>query len=181
MQCKIISCGTYSELSTRSCCLVYPYWTSSMCYKISTLNLMYIQVEWSRYRTSMTQRVGRGIALLFHDRGTGRGWVVSSTPRLHFTPGKDPVPILQETGWAQGRSGRTENLVPTGILSRTFQPVAQSLHRLSYRAHNVYTGRFIMYFGITKNYYRKTIGHVFTKPVQIEGETQKRLFPPLSF
>jgi len=25
--------------------------------------------------------------------------MVSSTPQPHFTPGKDPVPILQETGW----------------------------------------------------------------------------------
>jgi len=29
--------------------------------------------------------------------------VVSSTPRPHFTPGKDPLPILQEAGWAPGR------------------------------------------------------------------------------
>jgi len=50
----------------------------------------------------VAQRVGKGIALLFHDRGTRRGWVVSSTPRPHFTPGKDPVPILQEAGWAPG-------------------------------------------------------------------------------
>jgi len=50
-------------------------------------------------------------------------WGASSTPRPHFTPGKDPVPILQEAGWAQGRSGRAENLVPTGIRSRTVQPV----------------------------------------------------------
>jgi len=28
--------------------------------------------------------------------------VVSSTPWLHFTPGKDPVPIVQEAGWAPG-------------------------------------------------------------------------------
>jgi hypothetical protein len=28
--------------------------------------------------------------------------VVSSTPRPHFTPGKDPVPIVQEFGWAPG-------------------------------------------------------------------------------
>jgi len=28
--------------------------------------------------------------------------VVSSTPRLHFTTGKDPVPILQEAVWAPG-------------------------------------------------------------------------------
>jgi len=54
----------------------------------------------SRYRPGVAQRVGRGIALLFHDRGTRRGWVVSSTPQPHFTPGKDPVLILQETGWA---------------------------------------------------------------------------------
>jgi len=37
---------------------------------------------------------------LFHDRGSRRECVVSSTPRPHFTPGKDPVPILQEAGWA---------------------------------------------------------------------------------
>jgi hypothetical protein len=30
-----------------------------------------------------------------------------------------------------------------------------------------------MYSGITKIYYRKTVGHVFTKPVQVEGTTQK--------
>jgi len=28
--------------------------------------------------------------------------VVSSTPRPHFTPGKDSVPILQEAGWTSG-------------------------------------------------------------------------------
>ena len=66
---------------------------------------------------------GRGIALLFQDRGTRRGLVVSSTPRPHFTPGKDPVPILQEAEWAPGRSGLVENLVSTGIQSRTVQPV----------------------------------------------------------
>jgi len=50
----------------------------------------------------VAQRVGRGIALLFHDRNTRRGCMVSSTPRPHFTPGKDSVPILQEAGWAPG-------------------------------------------------------------------------------
>ena len=28
--------------------------------------------------------------------------MVSSTPRPNFTPGKDPVPTLQEVGWATG-------------------------------------------------------------------------------
>ena len=40
--------------------------------------------------------------------------MVSSKPRPHFTPGKDPVPILQEAGWAPG-------LVWTGGKSRPHQ------------------------------------------------------------
>jgi len=68
-------------------------------------------VKWSRYRPGVAQRVGRGIALLFHDRGIRRGWVVSNTPRPHLTPGKYPVLILQEAGWAPGP-------VWTGIKSR---------------------------------------------------------------
>jgi len=59
-----------------------------------------VKVKWSRYRPGVAQREGRGIALLFHDPGTRRGWVVSSTSRPQFTPGKDPVPIVQEAGWA---------------------------------------------------------------------------------
>jgi len=50
----------------------------------------------------VAQRVGRGVALLFHDRSTRRGWVVSSTPRLHLTSGIDQVHILQEAGWTSG-------------------------------------------------------------------------------
>ena len=58
-----------------------------------------VKLKWPRYSPGVAQRVGRGIALLFHDRSTRRGWVVSSTPRPHITPEKDPVPILQEAGW----------------------------------------------------------------------------------
>jgi hypothetical protein len=64
----------------------------------------------------MAQRVGRDVALLFHDLGTRKGLVISSTPRPHFTPGKDPVPIVQEAGWAPGLAWTgAENLVPTSI------------------------------------------------------------------
>ena len=93
------------------------------------------KVKWSRYRPGVAQRVRRGIALLFHDRSTRRGWVVSSTPRPQFTPGKDPVPILQEAGWAPvpvwtgGESRPHRDSIPD-------RPVrSQSLYRLSYRAH----------------------------------------------
>jgi len=69
-------------------------------------------------------RGSRGIALLFPDRGTRRGWGVSVTPRPLFTPGKDPVPIVHEAGWAPGPVWTgAENLAPTGTRSRTVQLV----------------------------------------------------------
>jgi len=37
-----------------------------------------------------------------------------------------------------------------------------------------------MYCGITKMYYRKTVGHVFTKPIQTE-ETTHSFFPSKLF
>ena len=67
------------------------------------LHFKNVKVKFSRYRPGVAQRVGRGIALLFHDRGTRRGLVVSSTPRPHFIPGKGSVPNLQEAGWAPGQ------------------------------------------------------------------------------
>jgi hypothetical protein len=84
----------------------------------------------------VAQRMGRGIALLFHDHGTRRGRVVSVTPRPYFTPGKDPVPNVQEAGWAPGPVWTgAENLAPTGIRSSDRSARSQSLYRLSYPAH----------------------------------------------
>ena len=94
------------------------------------------KVKWSRYRPGVAQRVGRGIAVLFHDRGTRRGWVVGSTPRPHFTPGKDPVPILQEADWAPGPVWTGGNSRPHRDSIPDRPAHNQSLYRLSYRAHN---------------------------------------------
>ena len=60
----------------------------------------------------------------------------TSHPGLSLPPGKDPVPIVQEAGWAPGPVWTgAENLAPRpGFDPRTVQPVAQSLYRLSYRA-----------------------------------------------
>jgi len=62
--------------------------------------------------------------------------VVSSTPRPHFTPGKDPVPILQEDGralgpvWTGGKSRPHRDSIPD-------RPArSQSLYRLSYPAND---------------------------------------------
>jgi hypothetical protein len=58
---------------------------------------------------------------------------VSVTPRPHLTPGKEPVPIVQEAGWASGTVWTgAENLAPTGIRSPDRPARRQSLYRLSY-------------------------------------------------
>jgi hypothetical protein len=57
-------------------------------------------------------------------------------PWLHLTPGKDPVPIVQEAGWASGLVWTgAENLVPTGIRSLARPARRKSLYRLCYSAH----------------------------------------------
>ena len=97
-------------------------WWFTICYYIFATHL-WTFLKCSHYRSGVAQRVGRGIALLFHNRGTRRGWVVSSTPRPHLPPGKTRYPLYRRLGRPQGRSGRTEYLVPAGIRSRTVQPV----------------------------------------------------------
>ena len=85
----------------------------------------------------MAHRGSRGIALPFHDHGTRRGWGVSVTPQPLFTPGKDPVPIVQEAGWAPGLVwAGAENLTPTGIQSPDRPACSQSLYQLRYPAQN---------------------------------------------
>ena len=78
----------------------------------------------SRYRPGEAQRLGRVLALLFHDRGTRMGgeWSAASPGRT-LPPGKIQYPFHRRLGGPQDRSGRAENLVPTGIRSRTVQPV----------------------------------------------------------
>jgi hypothetical protein len=49
-------------------------------------------------------------------------------PCLVSTPRKDPVPIVQEAGWAPGRVWTgAENITPTGIRSLDYPAHRQSL------------------------------------------------------
>jgi hypothetical protein len=76
----------------------------------------------------------------FMTKGTTRRWGVSVTPRPLFTPGKDPVPIVQEAGWAPRPVWTgAKNLAPTGIRSPDRPARNQSLYRLRYPAHNILT------------------------------------------
>ena len=62
----------------------------------------------------------------------GSGW---PTPRPgRFTPGKDPVPNVQEAGWAPGPIWTgAENLASTGIRFPDRPARREWLYRLSYR------------------------------------------------
>ena len=59
----------------------------------------------------------------------------AARPGRTLPTGKNRYPLYRSLGGPQSRSGRAENLVSTGIRFRTVQPVAQSLHRLSYPTH----------------------------------------------
>jgi hypothetical protein len=55
----------------------------------------------------------------------GARWGGRSTPRpARFNPGKDPVTIVLQTGWAPGPVWTGEENPPTGYDPRTVQPVA---------------------------------------------------------
>jgi hypothetical protein len=74
----------------------------------------------------------RGINPIFLDLGARRGGWSAPRPGL-FTPGKNPVPIVQEDGWAPGPIWKcSKNLAPTEIRSPDRPARSQSLYRLSY-------------------------------------------------
>jgi hypothetical protein len=58
-------------------------------------------------------------------------------PRPLFTPGKDPVPIVQEAGWAPEPVWTG---TPTGVRSPDRPARSQSIYRLRYQAHNLLYG-----------------------------------------
>jgi hypothetical protein len=70
-----------------------------------------VQVKFTLEQATKAQRESRGIYSFFNLGARWGGW---STPRPgRFTPGKDPVPIVQAAGWAPGPVWTgAENLAP---------------------------------------------------------------------
>jgi hypothetical protein len=68
-------------------------------------------------------------------------------PRPLFTPGKDPVSIVQETEWALGPvwSGAENLAPPPGFDPRTVQPVASRYTDYATRPTAVMDRSFITY------------------------------------
>jgi hypothetical protein len=112
-KCKFISVSKLLNMRVPAACVL------EKTHQILHYDKKCTLVQALRLCTGRTAHKGsRAIALLFHDHGTRRWWGVSVTPQPLFTPGKDPVPIVQEAGWAPGPVWTgAENLAPTGILS----------------------------------------------------------------
>jgi len=98
-----------------------------------------VKVKISHYRPSVAQRVGRGIALLFHDCGTRRGEWSAARPGRTLPPGKTRYPFYRRLGgppgpvWTGGKSRLYRNSI------RDHSARSRSLYRLNYPAHNLCT------------------------------------------
>jgi len=86
---------------------------------------------------NLVPRINKGDILyhlysFIHSKYRPQQFVLTSGPTVRFCsgrslpPGKDPVPIVQEAGWAPGPVWTgAENLTPPGFDPRTVQPVAR--------------------------------------------------------
>jgi len=99
----------------------------------------------------VAQRVGRSIALLFHDHGTRRGEWSAAHPGCTLTPGKDQVPIVQGAGCAPGLVWTVGKSRPYWDSILNGPALSQSLYRLTCPIHimlmgNVQKSRVRMHF-----------------------------------
>ena len=102
-----------------------------------------VRAEFTLKQGTQAQTGSKGTPLLYN-LSARWGWVVNATARPLYSfltvaleggewpaarpgrtlpPGKTRYPLYRRLGGPQCRSGRTENLVPTGIRSPTVQPV----------------------------------------------------------
>jgi len=147
----------YQFLCIRLYLLMIGLDTSETCRRV---NVRCTLIHAQRLSTGrMGHRGSRGIALLFLDHGTRKGWGVSVTPQPHFNSGKDPVPIVQEAGWAPGPVWTgAENLVPPpGIDPRTFDYATREcfVHQAGFPLHGLQVASSVAHFSICEHAVRK--------------------------
>ena len=95
------------------------YYVLFQCIKVTLVQALRLCTGRTAHRES------RGRALPFHDNGTRRGEGPASRSGRFLLPGKNWYPLYRRLGGPQGRSGQVRKISPpTGIRSRTVQPVA---------------------------------------------------------
>jgi len=70
----------------------------------------------------------------------------AARPGSTLPPGKTRYPFYRRLGGPQGRSGRAETLVPTGIWSRSIQPVVSRYTDWATRPTLTWSGKYILDF-----------------------------------
>ena len=116
--------------------------------------------------------------------GVGWGWIFTSRSG-RFTPVNDPVPIVQEFGWAPGPVWiGAEYIAPTAIRSPASPALSELIYRLSYRGppcilsvfkNLLATGRFRITITLSFNEIR------LTKTRHVESTRFKGSFITLSY
>jgi len=79
----------------------------------------------------------------------------AARPGCTLPPGKSRYPFYRRLGGPQGRSGRAENVVPTGIRSRTVQPVVSRY--TDWATHITYIYIYIYIYLYASNKYISTL------------------------
>jgi len=79
----------------------------------------------------------------------------------HFTPGKDPVPIVQEAGWVPGPVWTgAKNVARTGIQSTDRPACSESLYRMSYRGPpKQMIGLFVLMLSCVDSKHKHPVAH----------------------
>jgi len=129
----------------------------------------------------VTGPVCRVTALLFHDRGTRRGWMVSNTPRPHFTPGQDPVLILQEAErapgpvWTGGKSRPHRDSIPDRpVSSQSKQTIGQN------KIWSNFTFSYGSFIALTLKI--RNVGNLTYKPCTFhQSDTEQAVFSAIWF
>ena len=98
----------------------------------STSNILNCQSYLIKFILEQAMKVHWGI------RGARCGWVINATPRC-FIPRNDPVPIVQEAGWATGSTWTGAEYFSLSEIRTPNRPDrSDSLYRLSYPGLTAY-------------------------------------------
>jgi len=107
--------------------LHYTLRNNCRCKIIMHIHTVKVKVKFPRYRPGVAQRVGRGIALLFHNRGTRRGKWSAARPGRTLLSGKNRYPFYR--GWVGPRAGLDVRKIPS---PPGFDPGSSSTHTVRY-------------------------------------------------
>jgi hypothetical protein len=101
----------------------------------------------------------------------------AARPGRTLPPGKTRYPLYRRLGGPQGRCGREENLVPTGIRSRTVQPVV-SRYTDRLPGPHLYSGYLVYFPGVKRP--GRGVNHPLPSSAEVKEKLELCLYSTLS-